>query len=126
MEKRLGPTCLVLGAWVALASAGHAAGNPANGAAVFDRCAICHSNTKAGGNKLGPDLFGIVGRKAGTYPGYSYSAAMKGSGITWTPDKLDAYLAVPQQVVPGNKMPFAGVSNAAQRADLVAYLGTLK
>jgi cytochrome c len=104
----------------------HAAGNAATGAALFNRCALCHSATKGGGNKIGPNLFGVVGRKAGTYPGFSYSAAMKNSGIVWTPAKLDAYLAAPQQIVPGNTMPFAGITNAPQRADLVAYLVTLK
>jgi cytochrome c len=104
----------------------HAAGNAATGAALFNRCALCHSATKGGGNKIGPNLFGVVGRKAGTYPGFSYSAAMKNSGIVWTPAKLDAYLIAPQQVVPGNNMPFAGIADAPQRADLVAYLVTLK
>jgi cytochrome c len=103
-----------------------AAGNAATGAALFNRCALCHSATKGGGNKIGPNLFGVVGRKAGTYPGFSYSAAMKKSGFVWTPARLDAYLAAPQQVVPGNSMPFAGIADAPQRADLVAYLATLK
>jgi len=103
-----------------------AAGNAANGAGVFDRCAICHSNTKSGGNKIGPNLFGVVGRKAGTYPGFSYSSAMAKAGFVWTDAKLDAYIAAPQTVVPGNKMPFAGLANNNQRTDLVAYLDTLK
>ncbi len=103
-----------------------AAGNAANGAGVFERCAICHSNTKTGGNKIGPNLFGVVGRKAGTYAGFSYSSAMTGSGIVWTDAKLDAFIASPSTLVPGNKMPFEGISNATQRADLVAYLDTLK
>ncbi|HWY17043.1 MAG TPA: cytochrome c family protein [Rhizomicrobium sp.] len=103
-----------------------AAGNAATGAALFNRCALCHSATKGGGNKIGPNLFGVVRRKAGTYPGFSYSAAMKKSGIVWTPAKLDAYLAAPQEIVPGNSMPFAGIANAPQRADVVAYLVTLK
>ena len=104
----------------------HAAGNAATGAALFNRCSLCHSATKGGGNKIGPNLFGVVGRKAGTYPGFSYSAAMKKSGIVWTPAKLDAYLAAPQEIVSGNSMPFAGIANAPQRADVVAYLVTLK
>jgi cytochrome c len=104
----------------------HAAGNASTGAALFNRCAICHSNAKGAPSKLGPNLFGVIGRKAGTYPGFSYSSAMKRSGITWSPDKLMVYLAAPQQVVPGNNMPFAGIANAQQRADIVAYLGTLK
>ncbi|MGD0864271.1 MAG: cytochrome c family protein [Rhizomicrobium sp.] len=110
----------------ALATSAQAAGNAANGAGVFDRCAICHSSTKGGPNKIGPNLFGIVGRKAGTYPGFSYSSAMTKSGIVWNDAKLDAYVASPATVVPGNKMPFAGITNNNQRADLIAYLDTLK
>ena len=96
------------------------------GADVFKRCAICHSNTKGAGAKIGPNLFGVVGRKAGTMPDFPYSAAMKGAGFVWTPEKLQAYIQHPQQVVPGNRMAFAGVSSKADDADLVAYLGTLK
>ena len=96
------------------------------GAALFNRCVICHSNAKGAANKLGPNLFGVVGRKAGTYRGFSYSSAMKRSGITWSPAKLMDYLATPQTVVPGNNMPFAGIANTQQRTDLVAYLATLK
>jgi len=96
------------------------------GAAVFNRCSICHSNAKGAPNKLGPNLFGLVGRKAGTSPRFSYSAAMKHAGFVWTPAKLTDYLASPQKVVPGNAMPFAGIADAKQRADIVAYLATLK
>ena len=103
-----------------------AAGDAATGAVLFNRCVICHSNTKGSPNRMGPNLFGVTGRKAGTAPGFSYSSAMKTSGIVWTPAKLDAYLAEPQKLVPGNNMPMAGVSSAQQRADIVAYLGTLK
>ncbi|HEY2445930.1 MAG TPA: cytochrome c family protein [Rhizomicrobium sp.] len=114
---------IALFAWNAQADA---AGNAATGAALFNRCTICHANTKGAGNRLGPNLFSVVGRKAGTFPGFSYSAAMKKSGIVWTPVKLDAWLASPQSVVPGNNMPMAGISNPGQRADIVAYLTTLK
>ncbi len=102
------------------------AGDAAKGKSVFQRCAICHTVEKGGGNGLGPNLFGVVGRKAGTAPGFSYSAAMKGSGITWTPDKLGAYVTHPGAVVPGNRMAFAGIGNPEQVADVVAYLSTLK
>jgi cytochrome c len=97
-----------------------------HGATVFQRCAICHSNTKGAGAKIGPDLFGVVGRKAGTQPNFSYSAAMKKAGFVWTPQKLLAYVQHPQMVVPGNRMAFGGISRAADAQDLVAYLGTLK
>jgi cytochrome c len=97
-----------------------------HGVEVFARCAICHANTKGAPAKIGPNLFGVVGRKAGTMPNFTYSAAMKNSGIVWTPEKLTAYIQHPQQVVPGNRMAFAGVSSKSDDADLVAYLGTLK
>ncbi|HEX4078219.1 MAG TPA: c-type cytochrome [Rhizomicrobium sp.] len=108
------------------ASGARAAGDAAVGAALFNRCFICHSNTKGAANRTGPNLFGIVGRKAGAYPGFSYSTAMKISGIVWAPAKLDAYLADPQKLVPGNNMPMAGISDPQQRADIEAYLRTLK
>lgn len=103
-----------------------AAGNAGNGAQVFARCAICHTNTKGAGNKIGPNLFGVVGRKAGTAPGFSYSPAMAAAGFVWTNERLDRYVMSPQLVVPGNKMPFSGLPSAGQRADLIAYLDTLK
>jgi cytochrome c len=108
------------------AGAAHAAGNATAGAQVFVRCAMCHSNAKGEGNKIGPNLFGVVGRKAGTAADYSYSAAMKNAGFAWTNAKLDAYLTLPAKVVPGNKMLFPGIPQASQRADLIAYLDTLK
>ncbi|HEY8950657.1 MAG TPA: cytochrome c family protein [Rhizomicrobium sp.] len=97
-----------------------------NGATVFQRCAICHSNSKGAPAKIGPNLFGVVGRKAGTMPNFSYSAAMKSAGFAWTPDKLIAYVEHPQAVVPGNRMAFAGITRPADAQDLEAYLATLK
>jgi len=117
---------IAMGVAMTAASAAQAAGDAATGAVVFNRCAVCHDNHRNGIIKIGPDLFGVVGRKAGTYPGFSYSGAMKSAGFTWTNEKLDAYITSPQAVVPGNKMAFAGISNAGQRADLVAYLDTLR
>jgi len=119
-------TAVLAAGLVALAGSANAAGDPAKGKSVFQRCSICHRDGKDAGNGLGPNLFGVVGRKAGTAPGFNYSAAMKNSGITWSTDKLDAYVEHPAAVVPGNRMAFAGVSDAGQRADVVAYLATLK
>jgi cytochrome c len=102
------------------------AGDAAKGKTVAQRCMICHRVEKDGGNGLGPNLFGVVGRKAGTAANFPYSAAMKGSGITWTPDKLTAYITHPAQIVPGNRMAFAGISDQGQVGDVVAYLSTLK
>ncbi len=104
----------------------HAAGDPKRGAGEFAQdCAVCHSAI-AGKNKMGPSLFAIVGRKAGCLADFVYSDAMKQSAIDWTPDKLDAFIANPKQVVPGNKMPFGGISEEKEREDIIAYLNTLR
>lgn len=105
---------------------GHAfAADAKHGADVFaENCAECHS-VKEGKNKKGPSLFAVLGRKAGTVADVAYSDAMKQSGISWTPDKLDAYITDPRKAVPGGKMKFDGLNNAAERADLIAYLSTL-
>lgn len=113
-------TALLLGS-----QASHAAGDPRRGGDEFTQdCAVCHS-AMTGKNKMGPSLFGVVGRKSGSIADFVYSDAMKQSGIEWTPDKLDAYITNPKLVVPGNKMPFGGISEAQERADIIAYLSTL-
>jgi cytochrome c len=96
----------------------------AHGKAVFQACAACHAADRT--NHVGPGLAGIIGRKAGTAPGFRYSRAMKKSGIVWSEKTLDAYLESPQKAVPGNRMPFAGLKDAEDRADVIAYLATLK
>jgi cytochrome c len=88
-------------------------------------CTACHT-VEEGKNRVGPSLFGVVGRPSGSISGFAYSPAMKAAGITWTADKLDTYLADPKATVPGNKMTFAGVKNEAERADLIAFLATKK
>jgi cytochrome c len=87
---------------------------------------MCHSNARGGPTILGPTLYGVVGRQAGSVAGFAYSSGMKSSGITWSNDKLTAYLPAPRAMVPGTKMSFAGLKNPAQLDDLVAYLDTLK
>ena len=111
---------------LALSSEVLAAGDAAKGADVFKRCAICHNAQSGGGNRIGPNLFGVVGRPAGTFAGYSYSTAMKSAGITWTNENLAEYITDPKKKVPGDKMSFAGLSDPAEVTDLIAYLGTLK
>lgn len=96
-------------------------GDAAKGETVFVTCKTCHA-VEAGVNKIGPSLAGIIGRKAGTIAGYSYTPANKNSGITWTPEKMFQYLENPQRVVPGTKMAFAGLSDPQKRADVIAYL----
>ncbi len=93
------------------------------GEAGFAVCKTCHAPDV---NKIGPMMNGIVGRSAGTVAGYTYTAANKNSGITWTPEKLFQYLENPQRVIPGTKMAFAGIPDPQKRADVIAYLGTLK
>jgi cytochrome c len=92
--------------------------------AAFNQCAVCHSVD--GTNGTGPTLKGIIGRKSGTVPGFRYSRAMKNAAITWDEGSIDRYLSNPQDVVPGNIMPFSGVPDAAQRASLIAYLKTFR
>ena len=109
-----------------LATPAMAAGDPVQGKAVFARCAICHNVEKDGGNGVGPNLFGIVGRKAASVDGFNYSGPMKASGIVWNDDKLSQWIAAPAKMVPGTKMAFGGISSKGQIADVVAYLNTLK
>ena len=102
------------------------AADAAAGKQVFQQqCGICHAD-KAGVNKIGPSLFGVVGRKTGSEAGYSYSVANKNANLTWTPEVLDKYIAAPQKIVPGTKMPYGGLANATKRANLIAFLATLK
>lgn len=109
-----------------LAFAGQAsAADVEAGKKVFNKCAACHS-IEPGKTKVGPSLWGVVGRKAGTLEGYSYSAAIKESGLTWDVPTLEKYLAKPSDVVKGSKMAFAGIKNPTELADVIAYLQTLK
>ncbi|MCR6631083.1 MAG: cytochrome c family protein [Magnetospirillum sp.] len=98
-----------------------AAGDAAAGEKVFNQCKACHT-VQAGQNRVGPSLHGVVGRKAGSVEGFNYSPAMKNSGITWTAETLDKYLAEPKTVVVGNKMAFAGLKKPEDRANVIAYL----
>ncbi len=109
----------------AFATAAHAAGDATKGQQTFKQCALCHA-AEAGKTKIGPSLFGVVGRKAGTLPGFSYSDAMKKFDKTWTPEELDTYLADPRKVVPGTKMVFVGLKKEDDRENVIAYLETLK
>ena len=108
------------------APAAWAAGDIAAGERLFkQQCGACHA-AQAGQNRVGPSLFGIVGRKAGTIEGFRYSAANKASALTWDAATLEPYLLIPRVVVPGTIMTFAGMKNDAQRADVIAYLASLK
>jgi len=96
-------------------------GDPVRGEARFQECAACHK-LAAGVNEVGPSLHGIFARKAGELADFRFSPAMKRSGIEWTPQTLDKYIADPQATVPANRMPYAGMASASDRADLIAYL----
>jgi cytochrome c len=95
------------------------------GKATFKKCTLCHTD-EPGKNKIGPSLFGIVGRKSASLSNYNYSDAMKNFDHTWNPQTLDAYLTDPRVVVPGTKMIFLGLKDKTERDDLIAYLETLK
>jgi len=111
---------------VALPLASHAAGDPAKGEKVFaGECSDCHSLT-AGKNKKGPSLNGVNGRKAATVAGFAYSDAMKASDIVWSPERIDAYITRPKKVVPGGKMKYDGLDDEKDRADVIAYLLSVK
>jgi cytochrome c len=94
-------------------------GDPNRGKAAYSTCMACHSLDQ---NQAGPKHRGVVGRRAGTIVGYNYSAALKSSGIVWTPANLDRWLIDPQKMVPGAHM-FFSVTDAQKRADIIAYLG---
>lgn len=93
-----------------------------NGAKIFKKCATCHSADKGGGNKVGPNLFGVVGRKRAAAAGFNYSDAMAKKGGAWSRDDLNLFLAKPKDFVPGTKMGFAGLKKPQDRADVVLYL----
>ncbi len=117
---------LVLLAGCVLPMAGAHAGGIAAGRHVFKmRCAICHS-PQPGQNRVGPSLFGVVGRTAGSVPHYHYSVANKKSGIVWTDAELNKYLNNPHAVLPGTKMAFPGLKDAQQRQEVISYLNSLK
>lgn len=91
------------------------------GQKLFEECIACHS-PEPGVNNVGPALRGVLGRKAGEGAEFRYSPAMKRSGITWSRESLSGFIADPQKMVPGNRMPYSGMPDAKDRADLIAYL----
>lgn len=101
------------------------AGDPAAGEKVFRKCKACHTAEEGGPNRVGPNLYGIVGRSTASVADYSYSSAMAEHGGTWTEATLDAYLADPKGVVPGTKMAFVGLKKEEDRLDVIAYLKSL-
>jgi cytochrome c len=102
-----------------------AAAKPEDGKAIAKKCAACHSFEKGGKANVGPDLYGVLGRPIGSFPGFGYSPAIKGHGGEWTFDLLNCYLKSPAACIPNNKMGFPGLPNAEERAAVIAYLRTL-
>ena len=122
----IGLTLAIAGIGAADAQAAAAGGNVARGGTLFkQRCGVCHSLVADTGPRPGPTMQRLSGRKAGSVPNFKYSPALKGSNIVWTRPKLDQFLQAPAKVVPGTFMMVA-VANPTDRADIVAYLDTLK
>ena len=111
-------------ALVAASASARAAGDAEAGKQVFKKCHACHNIGEGAHNSVGPVLNGVVGRKAGTYPGYNYSDANKGSGITWDVATLEKYLKDPQATVPHTKMMFPGLPKESDADNVIAYLAT--
>jgi len=96
--------------------------NAAEGAKVFSKCKSCHSITKGGGNKIGPALWGVLGRKAGSLSDYKYSKALSAYGKSWSFEEMDGFLTKPKEWIKGTKMSYAGLKNAKERAALILYM----
>ncbi len=117
---------IAAGAFLLTASAAFAEGDVAKGKKIAKKCVACHSLDEGGKNRLGPNLFGILNKKAATNPTYKYSKAMANSGLTWDEATFLEYITKPKKLVKGTKMSFPGIKKATKRADLLAYFKTLK
>ncbi len=118
-----GMACLLLSSSVSAQAPAAQGADAAAGQQVFNNaCRTCHT-VKEGDNRQGPNLYKVIGRKAGSLPGYGYSSAMKEAGLVWDADKLDRFIANPDAIVSGNNMkPFSGVASADDRAKIIAFL----
>ena len=97
-------------------------GDPAAGRKVFNKCKVCHLLEEGGINRIGPNLFGIIGRTSGTLTDFKYSKAMRKAGITWSSNTLARYLVKPKNFVPGTKMAFRGLDTSEEIQDVIAYI----
>jgi cytochrome c len=108
-----------------LAPSADAAGDPQKGASLFNKCRACHRIGPGARTIVGPELNGVVGRKAGSLGDYPYSAAMKASGLTWDEATLTQWLRAPRALVPGTRMTFAGITKDDDIANVIAYLKSI-
>ena len=125
MRRPLAIALTLAAAAFSLSAHAETAGDAEKGKSVFRQCTVCHS-AKPGENRVGPSLAGIIGEKAGEVPGFNFSKAMKESGIVWNEKTLNDYLEHPQKTVKGTRMAFPGLKKAEDRANVIAYLKTLK
>jgi cytochrome c len=96
--------------------------NASDGSKIFKKCAACHSIAQGGGNKIGPALWGVLGRKAGSISDYKYSKAMAAHGKTWSLEEMNGFLIKPKDWIKGTKMSFAGLKSAKERAAVILYM----
>ncbi len=122
MTKLIMSTAIAFAA-IAFSASGAHAQDVAAGETVFKKCQACHTVAEGGANKVGPNLWGIIGSTAGARDnGFRYSSALADSGVAWTDDSLDQYLADPRGFIKGNRMAFAGLRKDEDRANVIAYL----
>lgn len=125
-DKRMATKWAVATLVLMAASTAHAQeGDPAKGKTIFNRCFACHTLNEGGPNRVGPNLYGVIGRQAGTKVGFNYSPAMKKAGedgLVWSEETLVAYLENPRTYVPGNRMVFVGLPKLQDRLDVIAYI----
>jgi cytochrome c len=93
-----------------------------SGRRLFRRCGSCHTVADGGGNRVGPNLYGMFGREAGSVENFNYSTALENADFVWTPEQLDGWLANPRDFLPGNRMSFVGLREETDRRDVIAYV----
>lgn len=122
---KIGVLAAALAVGLVISGQGALAGDPEQGKKQFRKCAVCHT-TEEGKHKIGPSLFGVIGREAGTLKGFRFSPAMKKSKVVWNEETLDKYLENPRKFMKGTRMIFPGMRSKKDRDDLISYLKTLK